>query len=126
MAICREDLHGLLLIRDSLDADAGFLIGHLLKLLLGLDGIHSLVLITSKHTPSHYSVVFRKLGLNAASLAASGRVVVIDALRPVRDQPEELLDLRILQTAIREAFSKASAISGAPVAVVFDDLTVSS
>lgn len=124
MSIAREDLHGLLLIRDSLDADGGFLLGHILKLLLGLDGRHFVLLVALKHTPAHYTLVFRKLGLNATSLAASGRVVLIDALRPVRGQPEELLELRMLHRAIGEASAKVAS-SGAPVAIIFDDLTVS-
>ena len=123
MSISREDLHGLILQRDSLDADGFFLLAHILKLLLGLDGLHNVVIVATKHTMSHYGVVFRKLGLNVAALAAAGRVVLLDALRPDKGHPEQLMDLRILQSAILDSCAKASA-SGAPVCVLFDDLTV--
>jgi hypothetical protein len=123
MPITRADLHGLILQRDSLDADGFFLLAHILKLLLGLDGQHSVVLVASKHTMPHYGIVFRKLGLNVAALAGAGRVVLLDALRPDKSHPQQLMNLRILHSAIIDSCAKVSA-SGAPVCVLFDDLTV--
>jgi hypothetical protein len=107
-----------------LDADGFFLLAHILKLLLGLDGQHNVILVATKHTMTHYGIVFRKLGLNVAALAGAGRVVLLDALRPDKSQPQQLMNLKILQSAILDSCAKASA-SGAPVCVLFDDLTVS-
>jgi len=123
MSITRADLHGLILQRDSLDADGFFLLAHILKLLLGLDGQHNVILVATKHTMTHYGIVFRKLGLNVAALAGAGRVVLLDALRPDKSQPQQMMDLKILHSAILDSCAKAAA-SGAPVCVLFDDLTV--
>ncbi|KAG7674678.1 hypothetical protein Ndes2437B_g01123 [Nannochloris sp. 'desiccata'] len=70
---------------------------------------------------AHYGFVFRKLGLNVAALAGAGRVVLLDALRPDKSQPQQLMNLRLLQSAIFDSCAKAAA-SGAPVCVLFDDL----
>ena len=127
MAIRQEDLHGLVLLRDSLASDGGFLLAHILKLLLGLDGRHRVVLVAVRQTMVHYGTVFRKLGLNVSALAAAGRVVLLDALRPSRGHPEQLLDLRILHKAIADACAvKTTSLEPpSPVCLLFDDLTVS-
>lgn len=125
MAITAEDLHGLLVIKDAVDCDAGFLVAHLLKLMLGLEGRHAVVLVACRHTLPHYVTVMRKLGVNLGAAAAAGRVVALDALRPARDCPHQRMDLRVLGGAIEGACAEAAAAAGgAPVALVFDDLTV--
>lgn len=125
MALTAEDLHGLLLIKDAVDSDAGFLVSHLLKLMLGLEGRHAIVLVACKHTMPHYATVMRKLGVNLGGAAAAGRLVALDALRPSRDRPQQLMDLQVLFGAIEGACAEAAtAAGGAPVALVFDDLTV--
>jgi KaiC/GvpD/RAD55 family RecA-like ATPase len=126
MALSADDLHGLLLIKDVVDSDAGFLVAHLLKLMLGLEGRHAVVLVACKHTMPHYAAVMRKLGVNLGAAAAAGRLVALDALRPSRDRPHQLMDLKVLFGAIEGACAEAAAAAGgAPVALVFDDLTVS-
>jgi len=123
MNLDRSDLHGLLLVRDGLDADGGFIIAHLLKLLLGLDGEHNVIMVACKHTSSHYASVMRKMGLNVGLLAQAERFVLLDSLRGLAHHPSKFVDLKALQTTLESA-SWGKGEGGPPVCIIFDDLMV--
>lgn len=122
MSIDRTDFKGLLVVRDELNADGALLIAHALKLLLGIDGEHAVLLVAAKHTSTQYASVFRKLSLNASSLAASGRLVVLDALSSAKHQ---LVSLQQLRVTIDDAL-KGLSRQQRPLCLVYDDLSVSS
>ena len=124
MNLAREGLQGCILVRDSLDADGGFVLAHLLRLLLGIDSQHSVVVVALRHTASHYAQILRKISLNVGTLAAAGRFAVLDALRGPAQAPDQPQDLRMLLSALQAA-AYASNSKGTPLCIIFDDLTVS-
>lgn len=123
MAIVAEDLHGVLLIRDCLGADGAFVLAHILKLALGLDGHHAVVLVAARHTAPHYAQVLRKEGVSMAKAVEGGRLAVVDALRPPPGQAAQPTSLRALHTRIYRATGMLQ--SGWPLLLAIDDLTVS-
>lgn len=122
MSFDKYDLHGLVLVKDALDADGGFFIAHALKLLLGLDSNHHVIVIATRNTPSHYAQVMKKLSLNVQQLTSSGRFVVLDALRG-GPSLQSFIDLKQISHAIVSAVD-ASSISNRNLCIIFDDLSV--
>lgn len=127
MAITAEDLHGLVLVRDCLDADGAFMLVHLLKLALGLDGQHNVLLVACRHTAVHYAHVLRKSGLAMASLVEAGRLAVVDSLRPPPpvQAGAQLTSLQALHRRIARAAAALQSGGQRPLLLALDDLTVS-
>jgi len=125
MNLTGVDLHGLLLVRDALDADGAVVVAHLLKLLLGIDGKYNVVLVSSRHTSTHYSSVMRKLSLNVNALAQAGRFVLLDALGCSSQAPDQMVNLKIISDALHAALL-ANSKTERPLCIIFDDLSVSS
>jgi hypothetical protein len=125
MALTAEDLRGLVLVRDCLGADGGFIVAHALKLGLGLDGGHSVLLVAARHTAPHYAMALRKAGVHLPQLVAAGRAAVVDAMRPAPGQAPaaQLTDLRALHRGMGKAAADL-AQGQRPLLVVIDDLTV--
>jgi len=126
MAITREDLHGLVLVRDCLKADGAFMLVHMLKLALGLEGQHSVLLVASRHTAVHYAHVLRKSGMAMASLVEQGRLAVVDALHlpgPAA-AAAQLTSLQALHRRMSRAASALHSEDQRPLLLALDDLTV--
>ena len=125
MALDAYDLHGLVLVRDCLGADGAFVLAHILKLALGLDGVHNAVLVAARHTAAHYASVLRRSGLQMLQLVERGRLAVVDALRAPQDPAQQLTSLRALHKRVAKAAAALSAHTDPrPLLVVLDDLTV--
>lgn len=100
LGLTADDLHGVLLLRDCLEAQASFLLPHVVKLALlssaqapaaSLGGgalpplaaaVHArrVVLLAAQHAASHYHAVLRKVGLSVPSLLATKQLAVVDLL----------------------------------------------
>jgi hypothetical protein len=131
MALARTDLSGVILVRDKLLSDGGFILSQLLKLLLGLDSQHRVLFVILQHSSRHYMLALRKIGINAPALVASRRLAFVDLLQ---DEPGHAIDLRQAQemivSAMSERFITVTAATPRkpqlPVCLLFDDASVGS
>ncbi|EFN57128.1 hypothetical protein CHLNCDRAFT_51191 [Chlorella variabilis] len=96
LGLASHDLHGSILLRDSLDLQASFLLAQLIKTALegGADAAahvgpaaapaarcrRRVVLLAAQQAASHYAQVLRKAGLQVPALLASGQLTVLDLL----------------------------------------------
>lgn len=71
---------GFLLLRDSLEANGGFLVVQLMKLAASSEPPHDLTLVAVQHAAAHYAATARKAGLSLPALQASGHMAVVDVL----------------------------------------------
>lgn len=80
MELHPEDLHGVVVVKDSLGVDSSFVLSHILKLALG-DDTFGVLLVSTRYPTSHYISVLRKLSLNISQIAAEQRLRVLNSLR---------------------------------------------
>ena len=134
MALCHT-LHDMVLVRDCLEADGGFLLLHLIKVALHREPVHDVVLVAAHHTAGHYALAARKAGLALPALQAQSRVAVVDVLALLTANPPEqqagaaLIDLVQLADHITCAAAGTAAAAGTsdssrPLCLVIDDLSV--
>ena len=131
-------LRGVVLARDCLEAEAGWLLVHLLKAELTQSGNGAaalpagtlspahrrLVLLAAAQAASHYAAVLRKAGLNLPSLVAAGRLNLVELL-PAAAGPGALPSLRDVHALLAAACSgDGGAGSSSSICLVVDDLTV--
>ncbi len=140
-------LGGTVLVRDCLEAEAGFLIVQLIKtMLVGCPGAPSpptllppsspspqpaagslrVVLLAAAQSASHYSAVLRKAGLSLPALVGAGQLAVVELL-PALAAPSGLPSLRDVHARLAAALAcQAGAGSGeiGSSCLVVDDLTV--
>jgi hypothetical protein len=124
MDICASVLRGTVLIRDCLEAEAGFLLVQLIK--TALTGPETaqhrrVVLLAGAQAASHHAAVLRRAGLQLPALAAAGRLAIVDLLPACSG--EALPSLRDVHSMVASAATAGSAGSG--VCLVVDDLAVS-
>lgn len=123
MGLHLDDLSGFVLLRVSTLADASIVLGHALKLALGPEMDLDVLIITCLRSTLYYTTLFRRLGLNVASLASSGRVTILDALPTGAGiRGADLVDLRQLMQRIVEV--SCGSETGRRVLLVLDNLTV--
>ncbi|KAL4435574.1 hypothetical protein ABPG77_002537 [Micractinium sp. CCAP 211/92] len=139
-------LGGTVLVRDCLEAEAGFLIVQLIKaMLVGYPGAPSpptllppsspspqpaagsrrVVLLAAAQSASHYAAVLRKAGLSLPALVGAGQLAVVELL-PALAAPAGLPSLRDVHARLAAALAcQAGAGSGenSSTCLVVDDLT---
>lgn len=123
MALSSEDVHGLVLIKDTVEANGTAVMGHLIKLAISSDPNLDVVLVSSHTSSSSYAMSLRRSGLPSTSLLSSGRIRVIEALRLVKESKGHSINLKSLSRLISEVL--ASTAAGRSLCIVFDDLSVS-
>jgi hypothetical protein len=128
MDLCASDLRGTVLIRDCLEAEAGFLLVQLIKTALaGADATQHrrVVLLAAAQAASHYAAVLRRAGLQLPALAAAGRLAVVDLLPACSGGAlPSLRDVHSMLASAAAAGCGDSAGSGG-LCLVVDDLAVS-
>lgn len=123
---------GVLLIRDSLESDGGFLLLQLLKLALQAPEGCDVVLVAARHTTAHYTQTLRKAGVSLPALVEQRRLGVVDVMQRLAQagttEQERLVNLREL---VAEVVGSAAAGAGSdcggggrPLCLLVDDLTV--
>lgn len=122
----KEDLHDLILVRDSVTADSTYVVSSILKLAL-TDS--SVLLVTSKHSTAHYSALLRRLNLNVSKIASEGRFKVLNTssfsrLDTCLDM--YLVKLEVLMAAISNDIRILRGETGYHCTVLFDDVVVRS
>ncbi|BDA48919.1 probable elongator complex protein 6 [Coccomyxa sp. Obi] len=116
-------LQGVVLVKDSLEADGTFLIPYTLK--EGLSSGYKVVLLCLANTVSNYLYMLRKLGTNLAACMKSRQVAAVEAL----SQPW-LADVLTAKDAMRCVEEKlAEAVAGlqggeSELCVIFDSLSL--
>ena len=75
---CPEALHGLVLVRDSIFAEAGHRVVSTVLQRLLLKDDYGILVVTSRHSTSHYSMLLRRLNLNVSKIGAAGRFIVLN------------------------------------------------
>lgn len=126
MFLLGEDLHGLVLVRDSVRSDGSFMIGHVLNKIIEEDQRSLVVTLLGKTRPSLYLTSLRKFGLNGAGLLASGRLLFFDVLSDMNRG--QLLDLSVIFKSIFQRINTlGSGRNGQyqTVYIIVDDLMVS-
>lgn len=121
----REDLHDLILVRDSVTADSTYIVSSILKLSLASGS--SVLLVTSKHSTAHYSALLRRLNLNVSKIATEGRFKVLNTSSFSRlDVALDmyLVDLEVLMAAISNDIRILRGETGYHCTVLFDDVVV--
>eukprot|EP00887_Chlorella_sp_A99_P003394 scaffold7.g3394.t1 len=127
-----SDLHGLLLLRDCLEADGAFMLLHAMKLAAMGQPAADLVLVAARHGAAHYVAAGRKAGLALPALQSQGRLAVVDVLASLAVAPLEprapgvpLVSLRALAESITDAAAGLQVDSGAerPLCLLVDDLS---
>jgi hypothetical protein len=124
------DLHGLILIKDSVTADCSGVVSSILKLALseGTSSPRSVLVVTSKHSTSYYSMVLRRLNLNVSRIAATGRFRVLNTnTLAVLNAGEDTVEYRIgnLLDALLQTVNELKSTSDQrQCLVIFDDYTV--
>jgi len=121
-----EDLHDLILVRDSVTADSTYVVSSILKLALAES---SVLLVTSKHSTAHYSALVRRLNLNVSKIASEGRFKVLNTSSFSRlDTALDmyLVDLEVLMAAISNDIRilRGDTAAGHRCTVLFDDVVV--
>lgn len=135
------------MLRDCLEAEAGFLLVHLIKAaLLGEHAAPSprtvtpppelppqaatacrrVVLLAAAQTVSHYSAVLRKAGLSLPALTGAGQLAVVELLPVLAGGLPSLRDVHALLAAASTCEAAAGSGSMGGLCLVVDDLTVSS
>ena len=127
MDITGSDLRGTVLIRDCLEAEAGFLLVQLIKTALAVPDAaqqRRVVLLAAAQEASHYAAVLRRAGLQLPALTAAGRLVLVDLLPACGGGA--LPSLRDVQRMVASAAAADSGGSGgSDICLVVDDLAVS-
>lgn len=123
-SLYQDDLHGLVLVKDSVTADSSYVVSSILKLALAES---SVLLVTSKHSTAHYSAVLRRLNLNVSKIASEGRFKVLSTsgfsrLDPALDM--FLIDLKVLMAAISNDIRILRGENDFHCTVIFDDMLV--
>lgn len=140
-------LSGAVLLRDCLEAEAGFLLVHLIKTALFGEQVapsplsllpppspltqqapaaRCVVLLAAAQSASHYSAVLRKAGLSLQALVGAGQLAVVELL-PALAAPAGLPALREVHARLAAAVTGAAAADSGTVGstcLVLDDLTV--
>lgn len=124
MVLSSDDVHGLVLISDTMDATGSAVMGHLTKLAISSDPKLDVVIVSSHYASSSYAASLRRAGLQASSLFSSGRIKVIEVPRLARERKGHAINLKSLSRLIYEVLSASKAV-GRSACVVFDDLTAS-
>ncbi len=129
MALAAFDLHGFVLIRDSVEADSSCMLSSIFKLVLGATQREgSVLVVTTKHSTSHYSTMLRRLNLNVTNLASESRFKVLNALHfgQVKEDCDTFaVDRKALMNAIAQDLKALG--TGSPneySILVFDDILV--
>ena len=141
LGLASHDLHGSILLRDSLDLQASFLLAQLIKTALegGADAAahvgpaaapaarcrRRVVLLAAQQAASHYAQVLRKAGLQVPALLASGQLTVLDLLPSLGSGLPPLHALhRQLAAAVASGGGGGDG-GGGHACLVADDLSVS-
>lgn len=121
----KEDLHDLVLVKDSVTADSTYVVSGILKLALAES---SVLLVTSKHSTSHYSTLLRRLNLNVSKIASEGRFKVLNTSSFIKlDQAMDMyvVDLKVLMAAMSTDIRILRGDDGSKhCTVLFDDVVV--
>lgn len=121
-----QDLWGLVLVKDCLEAPGGFVILHALRLALAQG--HHVVLLAVASGAGHYQQLARKAGISLQPALASGQLVLLDLLHSLAShQPAGTstsgLGLEGVFAQVAAAAAAGSA-AGRPTSVLVDDLSV--
>ena len=124
-----HDLHGLVVIKDSVTADCSGAISSILKLCLseGTSSPRCVLVVTSKHSTSHYSMVLRRLNLNVSRIAATGRFRVLNTNSlTVFNAQEDTVEYSMgnLLDALSKTVNELESTTRQQCIVLFDDITV--
>lgn len=79
-----QDWERVISIREDTDADANFLITHIIKHVLQ-DEKRGLCLLTLQHSPAHYQHVGKRLNYNLTDTIKDGRASIIDPMQWIAD-----------------------------------------
>ena len=126
-----HDLHGLILIKDSVTADCSGVVSSILKLALseGTASPRSVLVVTSKHSTSYYSMLLRRLNLNVSRIAATGRFRVLNtnSLAVLGNAGEDAVEYRmgnLLDALLQTVNELKSTSDQRQCVVIFDDIMV--
>lgn len=120
----REDLHGLIMVKDSVTADSTYVVSNILKLALADS---SVLMVTSKHSTAHYSALLRRLNLNVSKIASDGRFKVLNTRNFSRLDPAldmYIINLEVMMAAISTDIRILRGDTACHCTVVFDDVVV--
>lgn len=121
-----QDLSGLVLVKDCLEAPGGFVLLHALRLALAQG--HQVVLLAVASGAGHYQQLSRKAGISLQPALASGQLVLLDLLHSLAVHPPagtstSGLGLEGVFAQVAAAAAAGSA-AGRPTCALVDDLSV--